>query len=50
MKIIILLPLILSACSVDKCNDYYMAYECVEQHGTQCRQHYIEMCETCEEK
>lgn len=37
----------LSACAVDRCNDYVVAYDCTAKYGTECRQHYLEMCEEC---
>ena len=39
--------LCLAGCSVDKCNDYYVAYECREKYGVECRDHYIQMCDEC---
>lgn len=49
-KLFFLSLLALSACAVDKCNDYVVAYDCTEKYGTDCRQHYLEMCETCQQK
>ena len=50
-KLLTLLTLLtLSACAVDKCNDYVVAYDCTEKYGTDCREHYLEMCETCQQK
>lgn len=45
--LIIASTLMLVSCAVDKCNDYIVAYDCVEQHGMDCRAHYIQMCEDC---
>jgi hypothetical protein len=39
---------LLTGCTVDKCNDYVVAYDCTAKYGTDCRQHYLEMCEECE--
>lgn len=47
-KACLILFFILSGCSVDKCNDYYVAYECTEKYGSECREHYLEMFKTCE--
>lgn len=46
-KICLGLFLILVGCS-SKCNDYAIAYDCTAKYGTDCREHYLEMCEACE--
>ena len=43
-----LVLIFLTGCAVDKCNDYVVAYDCTEKYGTDCREHYLEMCEACE--
>ena len=46
-KILLILFLFLSSCSVDKCNDYTIAYDCTAKYGTKCREHYLDMIEEC---
>lgn len=48
-KWLVLVFLILTGCAVDKCNDYTVAYECVEKHGTDCRAYYLDMCKECKD-
>ena len=47
LLIVVLSFIILSACEVDKCNDYVVAYDCTGKYGTDCRKHYLEMCDEC---
>lgn len=49
-KILLLLSvfLILTGCAADRCNDYTVAYECVEKYGTSCRAYYLDMVNQCE--
>ena len=37
----------LSACSINRCNDYYIAYDCVDRYTNECREHYIQMQDEC---
>lgn len=46
-KILMISLLALSGCAVDKCNDYYVAYECKEQYGEDCVCYYNQMCNEC---
>ena len=49
-KILLLLSvfLILTGCAADRCNDYTVAYDCVEKYGTNCRAYYLDMVNQCE--
>jgi len=49
-SLILGLTLFLTGCAVDKCNDYIVAYDCTENYGTDCREHYLQMFDECEVK
>jgi len=47
-KMLFVFIVFLNGCAVDKCNDYVVAYDCTSKYGTECREHYLEICEECE--
>lgn len=50
-KLFLMLSLLfLSACAVDKCNDYYVAHTCVDKYGNDCREHYLDMFNYCKDE